>query len=483
MSDQSIFRGTIVAFLGQGVGRAFKYALYVLIARILGLDALGAFSFGLMVISIGGLFSKVGLDVAAQRFIPKFRSDNDDRSLSGLAFLGLFTPLVVGSLIAMALIALRPQFAGLLPPNIGALLPMFAVGIPLWGVFIVVTGMTRAYKTSLYSVLSRDVVQAGTAVLLTGIFAWTVREAEVVVASYILSIGIGTAVAVGFLYRLGAFAAIRQARVDVRRVFTFSTPMAVVAVAQSMITWTDVLMLGVLEQAADIGRYQAAFQIAALLTIVLRATNAIFPPIASDLFASNAISELSQVYTAVTKWTVTVSGLGLVFLVVFSNPLLTVFGDELTESSRLLVVLGVGQFVTVATGPVGYLLSMSGREQIESANTLVVFLLNGVLNFVMIVEYGPLGAAVATAFSLVVLNLLRVFELHLLSEISIQSETYTNAFGALVIGSTILVVGRFFAGTSLLVAFLTGGVAFLAFCAAVFVQGFTKTDESLFESL
>jgi O-antigen/teichoic acid export membrane protein len=259
--------------------------------------------------------------------------------------------------------------------------------------------------------------------------------------------------------------------------------MVVVAVAQSMITWTDVLMLGVLKQATDIGRYQAAFQIAALLTVVLRATNAIFPPIASDLFASNAISELSQVYTAVTKWTVTVSGLGLVFLVVFSNPLLAVFSDQLTDSFRLLVVLGVGQFITVATGPVGYLLSMSGRERIESANTLAVFLLNGILNFVMIIEYGTLGAAIATAFSLAVLNLLRVFELHLISEISIQSETYTNAVGALVIGSTILVAGRFLAGTSLLVAFFTGGVAFLAFCAAVFIQGFTRTDELLFESL
>ena len=95
-------------------------------------------------------------------------------------------------------------------------------------------------------------------------------------------------------------------------------------------------------------------------------------------------------------------------ILVFSKQILHFFGAEFIEGSTALIILAIGQLFNSFCGPVGNLLNMTGNHK-EFRNVIFISLLiNIVLNFVLIKDFGINGAATATTISLIAWNLLGV---------------------------------------------------------------------------
>ena len=98
-----------------------------------------------------------------------------------------------------------------------------------------------------------------------------------------------------------------------------------------------------------------------------------------------------------------------IFIFVFSEKLLSVFGGEYAESALILRVLIIGQFINLITGSVAFILNMTGHEKDMRNVVIISGSLSLALGFVMIPIFGVLGAAVSTAASLAVQNLIAVY--------------------------------------------------------------------------
>jgi len=59
------------------------------------------------------------------------------------------------------------------------------------------------------------------------------------------------------------------------------------------------------------------------------------------------------------------------------------------------------------------MLTMTGREKLEFLNDVGILILNILLNLILIPKFGILGAAIATAVSLILLNIIRVLEVYI----------------------------------------------------------------------
>jgi O-antigen/teichoic acid export membrane protein len=83
-----------------------------------------------------------------------------------------------------------------------------------------------------------------------------------------------------------------------------------------------------------------------------------------------------------------------------------VFGPPYEAAYVPMIILLVGQLVNSAAGSVGALLNMT-RYEMETAKGMAVAAgVNVVLNFALIPVWGTIGAALATAVSLVTWNVL-----------------------------------------------------------------------------
>src|SRR5205823_11764663 len=84
-----------------------------------------------------------------------------------------------------------------------------------------------------------------------------------------------------------------------------------------------------------------------------------------------------------------------------------------------------------ATGPTGVLLTMTGKQKWEIANTIVMVAFNFLLNLVLIPRMGILGAAIATAISIATINAIKLIQVYLLFGLQAYNLKYLKGFVAI----------------------------------------------------
>jgi O-antigen/teichoic acid export membrane protein len=138
---------------------------------------------------------------------------------------------------------------------------------------------------------------------------------------------------------------------------------------------------------------------------VLSAVNIVVAPQFAALHAAGDAAGLKRVAQRSAFWTRAIAVPALLVLLTVPDLILQVFGPQFKEGAWALRILAVGQFVNLATGPVGIILLMTGNEKIMRNNIAVSAALNLIGNLVLVPTYGAIGAAASTATALVFMNI------------------------------------------------------------------------------
>jgi O-antigen/teichoic acid export membrane protein len=179
-----------------------------------------------------------------------------------------------------------------------------------------------------------------------------------------------------------------------------------IAVIQS----TDVLGVGAFDAAGQVSLYGAADRIGALIAMPFFALNIVFAPMISEYYARGDLRQLDRMFALVTRWSFTVSWPICLCCVIFSAPILGIFGKGYAAGSIALMILAAGSIINAGTGPVGNVLIMAGRLRVLWFNTSLRLVSNVVLVLVLIPRFGILGAAEASSLTIVLLNVVSLIE-------------------------------------------------------------------------
>ena len=169
-----------------------------------------------------------------------------------------------------------------------------------------------------------------------------------------------------------------------------------------LLNWTDVLMLGKFESERNIGIYNGAFKIGYLTLFFVMAMGSIIVADISKYFNNNQFKELHNTVKKATQVTAVLTIPVAIFIIIFSEQLLSLFGSEFIEGKIALIFITIGALYNALTGNVDQLLNTTGN-QISVRNIMFFgFVINVVLNLVLIPIYGINGAA----FSSLVVNII-----------------------------------------------------------------------------
>lgn len=194
---------------------------------------------------------------------------------------------------------------------------------------------------------------------------------------------------------------------ETRRWLASAFPFALMGGLAVINSRTDLVMLGMLASAHDVGVYRVAVSGAALIPMVLGAVNMAVGPTMSALYSIGDRSRLARIVRLTG-----LAGLGgclftsLVFLVWGHGLIRLVFGTAYALAWSPLMILAVGQTANAGAGPVGLVLNMTGHETDAFAGLAVAAVVNVALNGALIPSMGITGAAMATAISTVTWNVL-----------------------------------------------------------------------------
>jgi O-antigen/teichoic acid export membrane protein len=211
-----------------------------------------------------------------------------------------------------------------------------------------------------------------------------------------------TVINVAILYAIGRLVVSGAIFVYWKSIFTYKGEKSLILLVSGtsiIASNADALMLGWLSDVREVGLYSVAAKLALLVSLFLQVSNAAISPKLASLFATNNIAEINILVKRVTLGLVTIAILFLIVFIIGGNFLLGLWGNEFKEAYLVLIILAIGQFFNISTGCAGLLLIMCGFEKIHGYISLFFMVLNLILNYILIVSYGAVGAAIATAIT------------------------------------------------------------------------------------
>lgn len=487
LADESLLHVTkqtsgVMSF--RMVGMLLGFASNVVFARVLGAELLGVFVLASTTLLFVSLIASVGMGHTFVRFVPVLLSRRDRPGAASVFGLGARLVLATSAVFAVLIYVLRHVIAGRVfdEPLLEPILPIVAVGV-FGATFQLVLGHTlRSLKETAQESFCLEIVNKVIRLAVFGALAYFGLRlfgiTIAMVAGYFVAVG-----AMLFLINRQApffFRGPRVSSVPRREVFAFSSVMLFVGFMNYSLSISDRVMLGILGTSTDVGIYNIAFLISNILALVFMGFNASFAPVISELYHNGRIQELKSLYSSLTRGILVIILPAFCWLVGFGDDLLTVFGREFTAGYAALIVLSVGVVVRCTVGTVGTMLVMTDHQRYNAANIIAVTGMNVVLNLLLIPRYGLLGAAVATAVSVSVIDAVGLVEVRLL----IGIHPYRRAYLKIALALAVTIAGNLLVRAALppLPPLAIAGLlvaTYAVFVGLVFLLGLEREDRLL----
>ncbi|MFP4317199.1 MAG: flippase [Desulfovibrionales bacterium] len=405
-----VLRGASVAFVLKGVASVLSFVLNLVLARMLGADGAGLYFLSLTVITIVAMLSKVGLDNTFVRFTAGNAIKGDWGAVKGLYRKGMLLTAAVSLVLTIILFALSPWLAHSVfkDPRLAEPLRWMSLAVaPFALVFLQGQALTGLKKIKEGVALSGGILQGLTllgVLILVPLFAVTGAVVAYALASFV-TLGIG----IWLWKRSTPDLKGVEGSFPTNRMLASSIPLFWVAVLNMTLQWSSNLMLGIWSTSADVGLYAVANRTSGLVSFILMSVNAISAPKFSEMYSQGDMEGLGRLARSTAKLMALFASPIVLACVLIPDLVMSIFGAEFTKGGPVLAILGVGQFVNVITGSVGYLLVMTGQERVWRNLMAVSAAMCLALNGLLIPQFGVVGAAVAMASSLSLLMFLAVY--------------------------------------------------------------------------
>jgi O-antigen/teichoic acid export membrane protein len=422
---QKIAKESTITFFGMVYGNIIRYVYTALLARWVGIEYLGIYALANSITLISEVLGKMGIESGVMRFVSRLNIDTDSIRIqkiivSALKMTASFSLIIMISLIFSARYIVTQILDA--PPILTMALMVFAVAIPFNALTSVSAFSTQGFKRLKYKTLVTQFLNPTLLLVSMILCFWFFSKESAIIAPTLITGVIVFFVMIILLKRVSGVTInqIRQARFDTE-LLKFSYPLMFVIILQTFMHWMDILMLGYFTDAATVGLYHPAIRTAGLLNALIVSFVSIYAPIMSQLHNEGDFSEMSHLYKLVSRWMITFAIPVSLIFIIYPSKMMLLFGPDYMAGSSVLVILTVATFIQAALGAASPALGMSGYTRLTLWNSLGAFILNIVLNVVLIPKYGIIGAAWATLISLVAIGIARIYEVWWILKLSFIS--------------------------------------------------------------
>ncbi|WP_170984180.1 oligosaccharide flippase family protein [Rhodoligotrophos defluvii] len=407
LDQHALVGGALLVLLIRVVGAALAYLGMIVLIRWMGAAEFGIYSYALSWATVLGLLLPLGTNAALLRFIPEYQERRFTERLKGVVTrLRLIVTLASFAGAALGLLIVLTIGAEISAPyRVPIIISLCCV--PIFALMDLHEGMARAFGWQTLAYGPPYVLQPLLMLLGTGAVAMSGIRPDAAIAMAAMLVGsvlcLGwqiTSIHINLAGRLRAV----KARHHTRYWMAISLPLLVMEAFRAMLENTDILLLGALAEPQAVAAYVAALRTAGLLGFLFFAVAAIaVPKIAQTHFGSGR-EALQRLVSASTALIFVPSLVGAGLLVVAGPWILALFSPEFTSAYAALAILVLAHLFRAATGPVEYMLNLTGHERACMPAYIAAGAFNIAANLVLIPILGLIGAAIATASAMILVQ-------------------------------------------------------------------------------
>ncbi|WP_197018334.1 oligosaccharide flippase family protein [Sphingomonas sp. URHD0057] len=400
-----LLKGSFVSIALRIGGVALGYLAHVLLSRLLGLQNYGEYVVALGWALVLALPARVGFDNSALRFSTIYLEDGRFGSLRGYVQVAAVAVGLSSILAGILMVLLASRFGKGIP---FATLVWGAVTILPLALLGVGSALLRTTRRIFAAQFYDQLLRPGLLILLVG--GTAVAGLALHAATALMFTALAAALALGALlvHLLRVLAPQLRTAADYshwREWFSLSIPLLIMGAMQELLNQLEIILLGTLAGPREAGLFSAAWRLASLAPFALVSLSVVSGPLVASAYHRRDRAELHRITSLSARiglaFAVVASGL----LLVVGRPLLALFGPEFPQAYPALAILLGGAIVNAFTGIVGYLLTLTGRQNQGLLIFAAGLIVSIALNLLLIPPFGIVGAAIASATALSCWNL------------------------------------------------------------------------------
>ena len=397
-------------FLVRVLSVGATFLCSVLLARTLGPEQFGIYSYILAIVSLLALPATAGMPTLVLRETANTKALKDWSKMKGI---WLWTGFVIASLsliiYAFSTVAILNFFEG---SKVFTEYKTFALGL-IMSLLMAMGNVRGAALRGLGFIIQGQLPESLIRPILLSVFLLLLMQLDINLdPSYAMGLNL-IASLVAFI--IGAALLIKAKPPELKaskpifysRAWLFTIlPLALMTGMQSLSSQVDILMLGNMGMPSDVGVYKIVVSGAALAVFGLQVVNMVITPKLASAFAKKDTYEAQK-----TASIGSLISFGLTFPVVlvfyfFGTEILNlVFGSEYVIGYRALLIISLGQAVNAFFGSSISILTMSGNEKFVIKGMSLSTIVNILLNLALIPHLGIDGAALGASSALLVWNI------------------------------------------------------------------------------
>lgn len=415
----TVASGASVVFFGKVFRSLTQYFLLIILSRMLGVKDFGLYVLGISLISFAAMIGRMGLDNAAIRFVSIHNGAGETQLVKMVITRTMKYTLAFSLFITLVLYfsANRLSSQVFQKPELEIVLELLSLSIPFITLMTVALAVTQGFKRMKYSAYCQDIFFPLANLSLVMFFYWLGYELVGVLLAWVLSSIVALFLSLYYLNHVTSEIVIKtknteQSLPKLSGLISYASPLLLIVLLTTLLTWVDTLMLGYFSSSEAVGIYGAAAKTGMLTGIILVSVNTIFSPMIADFYNKKQTQRLEATFKFSASWIYILSLPFFLIFVLFSREIMALFGDEFIVGWSVLVIISFGFYVNASTGSVGNMLIMSGHQKIMMYNSVFVFVLNIICNYLLIPVYGMIGAAITSCLSIVIYNLLMLLEVY-----------------------------------------------------------------------
>ncbi len=432
-----------VYFAGTVFSVAIGFFFKIYISKELGAEMLGVYALGMTVVTVLSVFLSLGLGNGLVRFVSKYVAQENYIQLHTYLRKTLSITLIM-SVVSAALFFLFPEFIAttlLNSPELRPYLSYFGILLFINAIITLCDQTIRGLQEVRKSTLIGHFIRLPLKIAVAVGFVTMGYQLE----GYIWAEIIGAIVALAlFFWMIKKLLPKQMPKITLRSTLkinkeerTFGHNMLLINTVGLLQSEGDKILLAIYLTTTDLGVYSIALTLTAFVPTILLSVNAIFTPIISQLHTENRMVELKKYYQASCKYIFVLTVPLIVFLIVFNQPMLNVFGEEFKLGGQVLILLLIAQLINTSTGSVGMMLNMTGLERVSRNSSVLSAILSIIGYLVLIPKYGLIGIGIVKMVMMTLQGVYAVFMLYRKQRIQPFSLNYIKViilFIALALG-------------------------------------------------
>lgn len=394
-----------------GIGLGFISTLY-LYPNILTQEQYGLTR---LLLSIAFIFAQIvhlGMKNVPIKFFPYFK--DKAKNHNGFLFLVLVVPFLGFIFFLLFFFGFKYYLLQYYQDSSELFVDYYLFLIPLVvGIvyFEVTNSFVRSLHDSVPGSIINDIILKIVHILLLVIYFYELISFKLFVGGFVFAYAFQFVLLVGYLIKIGEFDlkpnfSFLDSRL-VKEIGSYGMYSLLGGVTSLFVGNIDIIMLGSLVGLSNTGVYAIAFYIGNVIAVPKRSIAKIAAPLISQSLKENNFDDIRNIYTSSSINQIIPGCLLFVGLWANMDNLLQILPPEYSGARWVIIIIGFSKLVDMVTGVNGHIIINSKYYRTDLIFTIFLVLFSVLTNYILIPIYGIIGAAIATALSLFVYNLIK----------------------------------------------------------------------------